>query len=56
MPHQFMTIDCKECGKVYCVVCHDGCPECESKPALDKETLKMRDGMRRHMSGPHEGH
>jgi len=56
MPHQFMTIGCKGCETSYCVVCNDACPQCEEKPTLDKETIEIRNKMRRHMSGRHPGH
>lgn len=45
-----MAIDCKKCGKGYCPVCKDACPECGETDTADEKTMRERVQMRAHMN------
>lgn len=49
MPHQFMSINCKKCGKAYCPVCKEKCPKCGMLDATDSKTMEIRKKMKTHM-------
>lgn len=49
MPHQFQVIDCKKCGKTYCPVCKEKCPECGLLDIADFKTMEIRKKMGKHM-------
>ena len=50
MPHQFMQIQCKKCGKWYCPVCKEKCPKCGEVDIADEKTMKTREQMRKRMN------
>lgn len=49
MPHQFMSINCKECGTDYCPVCKSACPKCGTVDVADEKTMETRKQMKAHM-------
>ena len=41
MPHQFASINCKECGTYYCPVCEELCPNCGKDGIRDDNHRKQ---------------
>lgn len=50
MPHQFMSINCKQCNTGYCPVCKECCPNCGTVDVADEKTMDIRKRMKIHMT------
>lgn len=50
MPHQFMSVICRECKEEYCPVCKEKCPKCGARDLADIQTMINRRKMREHMN------